>query len=63
MFQNLTIKDCFTVQTEAIDMEKIPDYLLGQLPHQIARNLFNMKSNTRLDYFETIQNKMSDDLY
>lgn len=46
-----------------IDINTVPDRSLHQLPYETAEKLFNLSLNQRLQYFEEIKVKMSDDLY
>lgn len=46
-----------------IDINTAPDRSLHQLPYETAEKLFNLSLNQRLQYFEEIKEKMSDDLY
>lgn len=46
-----------------IDINTVPDRSLHQLPYETAEKLFNLSLNQRLQYFEEIKEKMSDDLY
>lgn len=46
-----------------IDINTVPDRSLHQLPYETAEKLFNLSLNQRLQYFEGIKEKMSDDLY
>lgn len=46
-----------------IDINTVLDRSLHQLPYETAEKLFNLSLNQRLQYFEEIKEKMSDDLY
>lgn len=48
---------------EMVKNKTCPPRSLHQIPYDIAEKLFNLKLDKRLDYFEELQEFMSDDLY
>lgn len=52
-----------SAEIKQIDINTVPDRSLHQFPYEAAEKLFNLSLNQRLQYFEEIKEKMSDDLY